>query len=343
MALAKRGTAPGNGGSARLSSLSSLSPLSPPPAPARRPSLSSLPSILSLALAAALSTGTAGCGARLHTGAAVPPVVPAASHGAASTEPRYFPPPFALASAEDAVVRLVGPQMTCTGTLVDEDLVLTAVHCLVKRGERGEFTRELVAPSDLKIELGGDYLAWGQVGVSAIVAPVSPDDGKPCGQRGKADDVAVLVLPRKLVGLAVIPPRLDAPPVIGEKLDRVGFGRCAMSSDAIHRRSSVDPFASGASRRDMQTGWPIGARTDETFEMKAAICPGDSGGPMLSTRNGARVVVGVVSMSRMDGDEATLDYSVMTRVDAYRALFARAKLIAEGASPSELPPVACAR
>ncbi len=246
-------------------------------------------------------------------------VVPAAKLGEATAGPRFFPPPFALAEPEDAVVRIVGPQMTCSGTLVDEDLVLTAHHCVVRRGQRGEFTKELVSARDLNIELGGDYLAWGHVAVASIVAP-------PCGELGGAGDVAVLVLPRKLVGLGTMPPRLDAPPEIGEELDPIGFGRCAMSADAIRRRS--------------RAGGKVVGLTSETLEMRASICPGDSGGPILA--QASREVVGVISLSAMDGDDRTSNTSVMARVDTYRALFSNARLIADGASPSEIPPLACA-
>src|SRR5207237_371665 len=83
--------------------------------------------------------------------------------------------------------RVVGPERICTGTLVDDDLVLTAHHCVVKLDAHGAFTNETVDPSDLQIELGGDYLAWGTVRPRAIVAP-------PCGAPGGAGDVAVLVL-----------------------------------------------------------------------------------------------------------------------------------------------------
>jgi hypothetical protein len=233
--------------------------------------------------------------------------------------PRFFSPPFALAVPEDAVVRIVGPQMTCTGTLVEEDLVLTAHHCVVRRGPHGEFTKELALAKDLRVELGGDYLAWGNVAVAAIVAP-------PCGELGGAGDVAVLVLPRKLVGLGTMSPRLDAPPDIGEELDPIGFGRCAMSEDAIRRRSRV--------------GGKIIGLTSETLEMRASICPGDSGGPVLA--HDSREVVGVVSLSAMDGDDRTINTSVMARVDTYRAVFSNARLIADGASPSEVPPLVCA-
>jgi hypothetical protein len=256
------------------------------------------------------------------------PLVPAASEGAPIAEPslspsrvdpdRYFVP-------EDAVVRLVGPQMTCTGTLVDEDLVLTAVHCLVVRGPHGEFTRDLVSVKDLRVELGGDFLPWGHVGVASIVPPLSPEDGKVCGERGGHDDVAILVLPRKLVGVGVMPPR-EGPPVMYESLNPIGFGRCALSAEGI--------------RRQQRVGGTVAGVTAETFEMRAAICPGDSGGPVHA--RGSPQVVGIVSLSAMGADDQTKNMSVMVRVDAYRGLFDRARHIADGVPSSELPPVACA-
>jgi hypothetical protein len=256
-------------------------------------------------------------------------LVPAASERARSVEPsvppsRFDPDRFFV--PEDAVVRLVGPQMTCTGTLIDEDLVLTAAHCVVRRGPRGEFTRDLVAAKDLTIELGGDYLPWGHVGVGSIVSLTSVEDGKLCGERGGVGDLAVLVLPRRLVGLGVMTPR-ETPPVVGEVLEPIGFGRCAMSADAI--------------RRQQREGGKVNWLTPEIFKMDASICPGDSGGPVHA--RGSPEVVGVVSMSAMDADDKTTNESRMVRVDAYRGLFDRARHIADGAPPSELPPVACAQ
>jgi V8-like Glu-specific endopeptidase len=230
-----------------------------------------------------------------------------------------FSPPLALASPEDAVVRVVGPEMSCSGTLIEDDLVLTAHHCIVKRGAHGEFTREKVSPGEIQIELGGDYLAWGTVRARAVVAP-------PCGAAGGAGDLAILVLERKLVGMSTMTPRLDAPPRMGETVDPIGFGRCALSPNGIHRSDRL--------------GGNVVATTQETFVLQASICPGDSGGPVVS--RGTHEIVGVVSQSAMDGDERTRNATILARIDVYRSVFATARLVADGADPSELPPVGCA-
>jgi len=228
-----------------------------------------------------------------------------------------FAPSVGLASPGDAVVRVVGPQMTCSGTLIAEDLVLTAHHCVVERTARGELTAKSLTPSSVQVELGGDYLPWGNVGLSAILAPT-------CGEAGGPGDLAVLVLERKLVGMATIAIR-EAAPRPGEAVYATGFGRCALSPEGIRRRE-----------RD---GGEITSVTRGAFEVQASVCPGDSGGPVLDPRT--REVVGVVSLSAMDYDEGTRGRSVFARVDEMPKLVAYARLVADGGDPGDLPPLSC--
>ena len=225
---------------------------------------------------------------------------------------------FTLSDTQDAIVRVVGPIMTCTGTLIAPDRVLTAHHCVVARGPRGEFLPRVVPAKDVSIELGGDYLPWGSVGLKAIVAP-------PCGHAGGRGDLAVLVLERALSGFRTMTPRLEAPPQKGELLDPIGFGRCAASASGIRRRN--------------REGGPVQSVAPATFDINASICPGDSGGPLLA--RGTQDIVGVVSLSAMDADETTRNMSVMARIDAFRSVFVLARTIAEGADPSDMPPLGC--
>ena len=253
------------------------------------------------------------------TRTATVPVRPAADVRVATHAPVLFAPPLALATPEDAVVRVVGPELTCSGTLVEDDLVLTAHHCLVKRGPNGELTGETIRADEMQIELGGDYLAWGTVRVRAIVTP-------PCGATGGSGDLAILVLERKLVGMSTMTVRLDAPPRMGEPLDPIGFGRCALSDDGVHRHA--------------RPGGIIVGTSSETLVLRASICPGDSGGPIVA--RGTHEVVAVVSQSAMDGDPRTVGPTIGARLDAYRAVFATARQVADGAALSELPPLGCA-
>jgi hypothetical protein len=275
-------------------------------------------SLLPMAMACSLlDTGCAGLGS-LYGGHKKPGIRPAASlRGQERVHESAFDPPLAIATEDDSVMRLVMKDATCTGTLIEDDLVLTAKHCVSFTDELG--TSHLIEPSSIKVELGGDYIAWGRVVPKHIVAP-------PCGEYGGAGDLAILVLERKLVGVPTRKPRLVAAPHVGESVDPIGFGRCA-TSNGIHRV-----------RRE---GGKIQSTTGETLQVVASICPGDSGGPVLSRDSGE--ILGVISMSAMDLDEMTKSPSVMARLDTYRDVFAYARAVADGEGPNELPPLSCKR
>src|SRR4029077_6029478 len=130
----------------------------------------------------------------------------------------------------------------------DDDQVLTAHHCLARRGAHGEPLSEDVAAASVHVELGGDDLPWGEVAVRAVVTPS-------CGYVSGDGDLAVLVLERHLVGIPTKPIRLDEPPAAAEVVEPIGFGRCALSSGGIHRR--------------VRAGGPIESLAEGRFLLKA--------------------------------------------------------------------------
>jgi hypothetical protein len=226
-------------------------------------------------------------------------------------------PPFELVERHDAVVRLVS-DVTCTGTLIADDRVLTAHHCVAARDEHGRVLDRNKEPEEIEIELGGDYLPWGEVKVRAIVTP-------DCGYATGDGDIAILVLSRHLIGMPISVPRIEAAPERGDPMLIFGFGRCALSRDAIHR----------VVRNENET-IRIDRVSSGYFSAEASVCPGDSGGPVYSALGGD--LIGVVSASVMAGDEHTKGHSLFTRVDRWSQIFAAAHEISLGASLSELPP-----
>lgn len=260
-------------------------------------------------LAAVAICGVSGCAPPTQRAVIA---VPAARPDADGRKLRLLPP-FELATPEDAIVRITA-DVTCTGTLIADDRVLTAHHCVVARDAAGHALDHDKRPHELTIELGGDYLPWGEVTVRAVVAP-------DCGYVSGDGDIAILVLSRHLIGIPTVPIRLEGEPRKSEDLRVYGFGRCALSRDAIHRVP--------------RTSSPLQGIEPGHLVATAAICPGDSGGPVYGEKG---EIIGVVSASVMDGDEVTPGLSYFTRVDVWPQLFSAAHEIANGASPSELPP-----
>jgi hypothetical protein len=153
-----------------------------------------------------------------------------------------------LMSARDTIVRIVG-DVGCTGTLIAEDRVLTARACVAGHERPGLL---------LRVELGGDYFPWGEVGVRDIVLPA-------CGDAAGNGGIAVIVLDRRLAGAPILPLRLGRPPEDHEDLAVFGFGRCPSFPGAIHRRWVETRRIEG-----------IAAASFGAF---AALCPGDLGAP----------------------------------------------------------------
>ena len=265
----------------------------------------------------AIAIAASGCSAQVLPLRGALNTIPAAG-GADPLRSRSPARRIALDGGEEFVVRIVAPGTTCSGTLIAEDLVLTAHHCVSVHDQRGTILPQDTEPSGFTVEYGAGHSAAREVHVRALVTPR-------CGYAAGVGDLAILVLAVPLKGARVLDPALDWEPEIGEEVSHLGFGRCSSVDRAIQLK-----------HRD--TG-AIDVVTDAAFRVSVPICPGDSGGPVILRETGE--LIGVVSAGAMDGDESSADRAEYARLDYFRELFTSAERIAMGTPANEVPPIEC--
>jgi len=234
---------------------------------------------------------------------------------------------------DDAVVALMHPSGVCTGTLVADNLLLTARHCLTlsdpavtrcsSDGQSLDPSMDWVedyAPEQLQVYSGSEGPADGVTPAALGARLFSTESESIC-----RNDIALVLLDRRLTDSPILPIRLFTGVTVGEMVSVVGYGTNGLAGESGRfRRDGLSVLEVGKSQYSLEPSVLV----DRTFAVDTGPCVGDSGGPALSSEH---AVMGVFSLAATD---CTVEgaWNVFTQVAAFHELLGEA-FEAAGAEP----------
>lgn len=201
----------------------------------------------------------------------------------------------------------------CTGTLVTEDVVVTAAHCLDTAKNGPNF--KTAAPNTLAVYVGDDP----SVDLVANLYLLDETLIHPSYDRfGLTDDIALLRLSSPVTGVTPVP-HLPASLAItgadaGMAVNFAGFGETEFGTSGV--KLQADGVLGGVGCTVAGCPGPGDAATQVSYSQSFSSggpCFGDSGGPMFVEDLGVVYLGGVTSY----GDNNCNIYGVSTKVDAY--------------------------
>jgi V8-like Glu-specific endopeptidase len=188
-----------------------------------------------------------------------------------------------------------GLENYCTATLVSEDVVVTAAHCLLDRWG------DPINPADVSFAVGDDVASADEIFAVSEVHPHTGYDGE------AGHDVGVVVLSESAVAVL---PQIEPLPVnrrdltlrfVGELVQNVGYGQTHDNPRNTRRWGTAEPVTE-----------VLGLECEVYGNGFSSVCHGDSGGPSLYGFDDKAVkVVGTVSW----GDTTCVDYDHFCRMD----------------------------
>jgi len=252
-------------------------------------------------------------------------LLPAIVNGAVVADQMY---PFMAAIQFSDAESLENPYAhQCGGTLISQNTVMTAAHCVSQKDTDGTLTIE--PPSLFKVVLGMNSYGLGQ-GVTGQVKEirVHPKYSRPKNP-AFAYDVAILTLEEPITTIAPIQLGAIKPSKGLSTATVLGWGATSTSSPEMARRlqeGQVQTKTASQCAREVKAGTHGGLRFNSSIQLCTASasgpCNGDSGGPLLQSQSGRFVEVGIVSFGGNCGNGATAVYTRISNKDIIKFISA---------------------
>ena len=181
----------------------------------------------------------------------------------------------------EAVGRLDFNGGFCTATLIRDNLILTAAHCVYRQNGQLRDAREFIFSAGLR---GGR--AEATRGVHSLVAhPEYEHSPFAVNDVNVAHDIAVLRLDQAIRRARIQPFRIDEQPVRGDEIGVVSYGVGRSEAPSLQEVCSV-----------------LGRQTGVVL-MTCDVVEGSSGSPVFTLGEGAPRIVSVVSAVAHVGDD----------------------------------------
>ncbi|HEX7746419.1 MAG TPA: trypsin-like serine protease [Micromonosporaceae bacterium] len=179
----------------------------------------------------------------------------------------------------------------CSGTLVAQDVVLTAAHCTdfftAPVGEEGLGADDLRVSFDVAPDEDSTYYSVDHIVVNPdwFLQPGGRGNSKHLYLASPAEDIALVFLSEDVSGItpATVADAgyLDALDLTSETFTVVGYGTDAFVTGSAFAPHAITIFDGVRSYRDVTAITEHDAFPDRFVKITAGVCFGDSGGPMF--------------------------------------------------------------